>query len=107
VAHFYYRDMSIFRTFVRHLAPVLVTAALAVPAHAVLPIAGPSVPSLVQPVAANCAAIGQAVAARDGGELRSAVAVQSGGRTVCRIVYTVPSRDGKPPRRVQTDVDAG
>jgi len=106
-AFVYQGGMNTFHTLTRHLAPVFMVAALAVPARAALPVAVPSVPSLIQRVAVNCTAIGQSVAARDGGQLRSAMAVESGGRTVCRIVYTVPSRDGQPPRRVQTDVDAG
>lgn len=58
-------------------------------------------------VAANCSAIGQSVAAQEGGQLLRASAVDRGGRTVCVITYTVPSRDGRPPRRVETTVDAG
>ncbi len=57
--------------------------------------------------AADCTAIGRAEASRNGGQLRRAVAVQRGGQTVCQIVYTVPSKGGKPPRRVERNIPVG
>ncbi|WP_146299773.1 hypothetical protein [Nitratireductor mangrovi] len=100
------------KTFLAHLRIVASLAVLlgaaTVHGHAgTLLAAAPSIPSYIHTVAANCNAIGQQVAASAGGQLRRADAVQQGGQTVCVITYTVPSRDGKPPRRVQTTVNAG
>ena len=81
--------------------------ATAGPAHAAMLARAPSVPAYVHTIAADCNAIGQSVASSAGGQLRKAVTVDQDGRTVCVITYTVPSKDGKPPRRVQTTVNAG
>jgi hypothetical protein len=93
-------------TPLRRLAPALALLATAVPAQAQMTIAKPAVPSLVQTVAADCGAIGRSLAAGEGGTVQLAVAESRGGRTVCVIVYTVPGRDGQPPRRVQREVAA-
>jgi hypothetical protein len=56
---------------------------------------------------ADCSALGQAEAARAGGQLLRAVAVQRGNQTVCVITLAVPSQDGKPPRRVERQIPIG
>ncbi len=95
--------------FCPHLrtAALALAVAMASPANATVLAQAPSVPSYVHTIAADCTAIGQSVASSAGGQLRRAVSVDQGGRTVCVITYTFPSKDGKPPRRVQTTVNAG
>lgn len=56
---------------------------------------------------ADCYAIGQQVAAQNGGTLAKAQAVSQNGQTVCVIVVLVPGKDGQRPRRVQVVVPAG
>lgn len=55
--------------------------------------------------AASCAAIGQQMAASQGGMLVRAVPVQ-GGRA-CNIVIVVPARNGERSRRIEMTVPAG
>lgn len=90
----------------RRLVPALMILAAATPVHAQLPLAPLAAPALVQPVAADCGAIGRSVAASEGGTVRSAVAENRGGRIVCVIVYTVPAKGGQPPRVVRKQVPA-
>lgn len=54
----------------------------------------------------DCFAIGQQVAAQEGGTLAGAKAETRGGQTVCRVVVLLPARDGERPRRVETIVPA-
>jgi hypothetical protein len=57
-------------------------------------------------LAADCYAIGQDIAASEGGEVIRAEPRESGdGRVVCVIVYTVQSPDGGRPQRKQIVVD--
>ncbi|WP_051469543.1 hypothetical protein [Chelativorans sp. J32] len=53
---------------------------------------------------ADCYAIGQQIAAQQGGTLAGASAETRGGTVVCRIVILVPARDGERPRRVEVTV---
>jgi hypothetical protein len=55
---------------------------------------------------ANCHAIGEGVAAQNGGQLMRATARSQGGRTVCVIVVLVPGREGQRPRRQEFVVPA-
>ncbi|WP_309084092.1 hypothetical protein [Chelativorans sp.] len=55
---------------------------------------------------ADCYAIGQQVAAEQGGTLAGASAESRGGSVVCRIVVLVPARDGERPRRMEITVPA-
>ncbi|TWG99321.1 hypothetical protein L598_001500000440 [Mesorhizobium sp. J18] len=93
------------KNMLRH--PVLLLALLAglAPVRA-MPLADPKPESLVQPVAVNCYAIGRQIALQRGGELMQATAVNSGGRTMCRVVIRVPGRDGERPRRAEFMVPA-
>jgi hypothetical protein len=54
----------------------------------------------------DCYAIGQQVAAQQGGTLAGASAENRGGTVVCHIVVLVPARDGERPRRVEITVPA-
>jgi hypothetical protein len=60
-----------------------------------------------QTAAADCYAIGEQVAAQNGGTLAKASQANRGGQTVCVIVVLVPGKDGQRPRRVQVVVPAG
>lgn len=63
-------------------------------------------PSAVVTVQANCYAIGQQVAAQNGGTLARASLSNRGGRPVCVIVVVVPGRDGQRGRRQEFVVPA-
>lgn len=49
---------------------------------------------------ANCWAVGESVAAQEGGELMNATPAASGGRQACVVVIVIRN-PGQPPRRVQ------
>jgi hypothetical protein len=55
---------------------------------------------------ADCYAIGQQVAAQNGGTLARASASTQGGQPVCVIVVLVPGKDGQRPRRAEFVVPA-
>ena len=57
-------------------------------------------------MAADCYAIGQQIAAQDGGTLAKASEANRGGQTVCVIVVLVPGKDGQRPRREEHVVPA-
>jgi len=57
-------------------------------------------------VVGDCAAIGQQVAAQQGGTLTKATAAVQNGAPVCIVVVLVPGRDGERPRRVEVAVPA-
>ena len=54
----------------------------------------------------DCYAVGQRVAAQNGGTLARASQSDQGGRPVCVVVVLVPGKDGKRPRRVEFVVPA-
>ncbi|MBX3597063.1 MAG: hypothetical protein KF874_05760 [Rhizobiaceae bacterium] len=56
---------------------------------------------------ADCYAIGQKVAAQNGGTLAKATPSNQGGQQVCVIVVLVPGKDGQRPRRAEFVVPAG
>lgn len=82
-------------------------AALALFASSLVPAqAGPAQPAsflappaMLVSVAGDCHAIGQQVAAQNGGTLARASAERRGSQTVCVIVVLVPAKDGQRPRR--------
>lgn len=80
------------------LAPVPVAA---------LPVAAPTAPSALHLAAADCYAVGQQVAAQNGGQMVKATPETRGGQTVCVVVVLVPARDGQRPRRAEFVVPAG
>lgn len=55
---------------------------------------------------ADCYAIGQQVAAQNGGTLARATQSTQGGQPVCVIVVLVPGKDGQRPRRAEFVVPA-
>ena len=61
---------------------------------------------MVVPVQADCHAIGQRVAAENGGQLLRASPSTQGGQAVCVIVVAVPGKDGQRPRRMEVVVPA-
>ncbi len=61
----------------------------------------PSAPDNVLPISDGCYAIGEAIAAQNGGTLAAANAKQSNGQNVCVIVVLIPGKDGQRPRRQQ------
>lgn len=52
-------------------------------------------------VADDCYAIGQQVAAENGGTLARASASEQDGQPVCVIVVLVPGKEGQRPRRAE------
>lgn len=55
---------------------------------------------------ADCYAIGQQVAAQNGGTLAKAQSANQGGQQVCVIVVLVPGKEGQRPRRTEIVVPA-
>jgi hypothetical protein len=76
------------------------------PAFAV-PLVVPQAADLVMPVASDCYAVGQQVAAQKGGTLAKASQSTRGGQAVCVIVVLVPGKDGERPRRAEVVVPQG
>lgn len=96
-------------TIQRTLAALLgaVLAQVAPTTAAPLPVPSAPPPAAVfQPVAADCYAIGQQVAAEQGGTLAKASPDTEGGQPVCRIVVLLPGKDGQRPRRAEIVVPA-
>lgn len=95
----------------KHTRSILCWLLFAVPA-VMFPVASGVGQELSEPVlqlaqGPNCYAIGQRIAAENGGTLAMATAESRGGQTVCRIVVVVPSRDGGRARRQEFVVPAG
>ena len=61
---------------------------------------------VVPGMAADCYAIGQQIAAQNGGTLARASQQNRGGQTVCVIVVLVPGKEGQRPRREEYVVPA-
>ncbi|MEX0345035.1 MAG: hypothetical protein AB3N20_08945 [Rhizobiaceae bacterium] len=59
----------------------------------------PSSAQAVTLVAGDCYAIGQQVAAQNGGTLAAARAASRGGKKVCVVVVLIPGKNGQRPRR--------
>ncbi|MCX7304556.1 MAG: hypothetical protein NTV73_09460 [Hyphomicrobiales bacterium] len=56
--------------------------------------------------AADCYAIGQQVAADNGGQLANVSQTSKGGQPACVIVVLIPGKDGSRPRREEFVVPA-
>jgi hypothetical protein len=82
-------------------------AAFAMPPAFASPLATPQTPDMLIPVASDCYAVGQQVAAQKGGTLAKASQSTRGGQTVCVIVVLVPGKDGERPRRAEVVVPQG
>jgi hypothetical protein len=61
-------------------------------------------PGLLIPVAGDCRAIGQQVAAQYGGTLADAQVQNRGGQNVCVGVVVVPPRDGERGKQIPFEV---
>ncbi|MGT2468069.1 hypothetical protein [Mesorhizobium sp.] len=72
-----------------------------------LPVIEPSADQPVVLAASDCYAIGQQVAAQNGGTLAKASQATRGGQQVCVIVVLVPGKDGQRPRRSEIVVPMG
>ncbi len=72
-----------------------------------VPLAVPAYTSPVVSVAADCYAVGQQVAAQNGGTLAKASSATRGGQAVCVIVVLVPGKEGERPRRAEIVVPQG
>jgi len=96
--------MSYFYSIMRQVIAALVAATfVAVPVGEVSA-ASAEAPMLV--AQADCYAIGQQVAAQNGGTLARATLSNQGGQPVCVIVVLVPGKDGQRPRRAEFVVPA-
>lgn len=98
----------------KNLGSHLRKAALAVAAAGLLasqaialPVIEPSADQPVVLAAGDCYAIGQQVAAQNGGTLAKASQATRGGQQVCVIVVLVPGKDGQRPRRSEIVVPMG
>lgn len=52
-------------------------------------------------VQGDCYAVGEQIAAQNGGTLAKASPSTQGGQSVCVVVILVPGKEGERPRRVQ------
>lgn len=94
--------MMISRTFLRLAIPALCAVGLSATQAAAVPAQQPSAAEgLVTVAAADCYAIGQQVAAENGGTLARASPATQGGQAVCRIVVLLPAKPGERPRRAE------
>jgi hypothetical protein len=75
--------------------------AAAISAAAAFPVAAPSLDGAVVEAASDCYAVGQRVAAQNGGQLAKAMPVTRGGKPSCLIVVLVPGKNGQRPRRAE------
>lgn len=91
--------MKTFGSHLRAAALALATAGLLASQATALPVAQPSAEQPVVLAAGDCYAIGQEVAAQNGGTLAKASQSTRGGQQVCVIVVLVPGKDGQRPRR--------
>lgn len=99
------RRFSLFRGIV---ASVLCAGtAFVTPPALAIPMALPQAVVQVVPVASDCYAVGQQVAAQKGGTLAKASQSTRGGQPVCVIVVLVPGKDGQRPRRAEVVVPQG
>ncbi|MFH1793135.1 MAG: hypothetical protein ABIK36_10985 [Pseudomonadota bacterium] len=94
--------MNIFLTLRRAMIALLISA----PAAFAAPVAAPlDAPALVQPVAANCNAIAQQMAAQYGGKARATLQ-NRGGQQVCVVVIVVQGKNGQRGERIEVVVPA-
>lgn len=71
-----------------------------------MPIGKPEKLSFLINASDDCAAVGEKVAASQGGQLAKATPTVQNGRPMCIVVVLVPGRDGERPRRVEVAVPA-
>jgi hypothetical protein len=93
--------MNINRLISALLAPVML-AGSSLPATASMPrVEAPDTPVPFVNASADCYAIGQQIATREGGTLYNASAETRGGQRVCILVIVKPGGPGERPRRVE------
>jgi hypothetical protein len=83
----------------RSLALALCAGGLLCSQALAIPVVVPVKTNFVVAVAGDCYAVGQQVAAQNGGTLAKASQATRGGQAVCVIVVLVPGKDGERPRR--------
>lgn len=91
--------MKTFRSHIRAATLMLAAAALSASQAMATPVTQPSADEPIVLAASDCYAIGQQVAAQNGGTLAKASQATRGGQQVCVIVVLVPGKDGQRPRR--------
>lgn len=69
-----------------------------------LPMSVPQTSNMVVTVDGDCTAVGERVAASQGGQLAKATPSTQNGAPVCVVVVLVPGRNGERPRRVEVAV---
>jgi hypothetical protein len=93
--------MKEFRPMLRFAVTALSGLALLTSQASAMPAAPLGAENLIVPVQSDCYAIGEQIAAQNGGTLARAAPSTQGGQPVCVIVILVPGKDGERPRRVQ------
>ncbi|WP_442578503.1 hypothetical protein ACSBOB_23640 [Mesorhizobium sp. ASY16-5R] len=93
------RLLSLLRPSFVALCAVTMFAAQADAAPVFVPAPDHGLPTAL--IQADCYAIGQQVAAQNGGTLARASQSSQGGQPVCVIVVLVPGKDGQRPRRTE------
>jgi hypothetical protein len=93
--------MKTHRSIFRSVALALCASVLIAPRLSAAPAADPADDDSMVVASADCYAIGQQVAAQNGGTLAKANASTQGGQEVCVIVVLVPGKDGQRPRRAE------
>jgi len=91
--------MNMTRSLFRSAAMAFCLTGLVASQSVAAPATGQGNEDVVLLAAADCYAIGQQVAAQNGGTLAKASAATQGGQAVCVIVVLVPGKDGQRPRR--------
>ncbi|RRI06017.1 hypothetical protein EH240_04470 [Mesorhizobium tamadayense] len=91
--------MKTFRSHIRSATLALAAAGLFASQATAMPAIEPSVDEPIVLAASDCYAIGQQVAAQNGGTLAKASQATRGGQQVCVIVVLVPGKEGQRPRR--------
>ncbi|MDX8491464.1 hypothetical protein RFN29_07720 [Mesorhizobium sp. VK22B] len=91
--------MKTFRSHIRAAMLALAAAGLFASQAIAMPVIEPPVEQPVVLAASDCYAIGQQVAAQNGGTLAKASQATRGGQQVCVIVVLVPGKEGQRPRR--------
>ncbi|MBZ9661427.1 hypothetical protein LB523_20495 [Mesorhizobium sp. ESP-6-4] len=99
--------MKKFGPHLRKAVLALAAAGLFASQAIALPVTEPSVDRPVVLAASDCYAIGQQVAAQNGGTLAKASQATRGGQQVCVIVVLVPGKEGQRPRRSEIVVPMG
>jgi hypothetical protein len=93
--------MKRFRSLLQTAIATVSAVVLLVSEAAALPAVSIGAEGIMKTVASDCYAIGEQVAAQNGGTLAKAAPSTKGGQPVCVVVILVPGKGGQRPRRVQ------